>query len=197
MPARVPGTHDGDGAPSPGAAAAATIYAGAVLRRTLPLAVLLIVLLAGCGGAEDTGPQTKEGFILAADEVCQNLAGDLAAAGSANPQTPQQIADANNVLADLYGKLVAGLAKVRLPDTGAPRRQAQAFVASIRTADPLVERLRTASKDFVTAAQSNDRQATATAGNAVRSALDAFRAARANSDRLAIGYGLNLCGNLG
>jgi ribosomal protein S20 len=86
---------------------------------------------------------------------------------------------------------------VRLPDTGAPRRQAQAFVASIRTADPLVERLRTASKDFVTAAQSKDRQATAVAGNEVRSALDAFRAARANSDRLAIGYGMNLCGNLG
>jgi phage tail protein X len=194
---RVPGTHDAGDAPAPGAIAAATIYAGAVLRRTLPLALALIALLAGCGGSEDTGPQTKEGFILAADGVCQNLSSDLAAAGSTNPQTPQQVADANNVLADLYGKLVEGLVKVRLPDTGAPRRQAQAFVASVRTADPPVERLRTASKDFVTAAKTKDRQATATAGNEVRSALDAFRAARANSDRLAIGYGMNVCGNLG
>jgi hypothetical protein len=194
---RVPATHDAGDAPAPGAAAAATIYAGAVLRRTLPLALLLIALLVGCGGSEDTGPQTKEGFIAAADGVCQDLAGDLAAAGSANPLTPQQVAEANDVLADLYGKLVAGLVKVRLPETGAPRRQAQAFVASVRTADPLVERLRTASKDFVTAAKTKDRQATAVAGNEVRSALDAFRAARANSDRLAIGYGMNFCGNLG
>jgi hypothetical protein len=193
----VPGTHDAGAAPSPGAAAAATIYAGAVLRRTLPLALALIALLAGCGGSEDKGPQTKEGFIVAADGVCQNLASDLAAAGSANPQTPQQVAEANTVLADLYGRLVDGLVKVRLPESGAPRRQAQAFVASVRTADPLVERLRTVSQDFVAAAETKDRQATATAGNEVRSALDAFRAARANSDRLAIGYGMNLCGNLG
>src|SRR3954451_5347217 len=150
----------------------------------------LIALLAGCGGSEDTGLQTKEGFIVAADGVCQDLASDLAAAGSANPLTPQQVAEANNVLADLYGKLVEGLAKVRLPDTGAPRRQAHAFVASVRTADPLVERLGRASKDFVTAAKTKDRQATAVAGNEVRSALAAFRAARANSDRLAIGYGM-------
>jgi len=168
-----------------------------VLRRLLPLALLLIALLAGCGGGDDTGPQTREGFILAADGVCQRLASDLAEAGSVNPQTPEQVAQANNVLADLYGELVAGLGKVRLPDSGTPRRQAQAFVDSVRTADPLVERLRTASKDFVTAAKSNDRQAAATAGNEVRSALDAFRAARANSDRLAIGYGLGFCGNLG
>jgi hypothetical protein len=191
------GTHDADDTPSAGAAAPTTIYAGAVLRRALPLTLLLVALLAGCGGGDDTGPQTKEGFILAADGACQDLAGDLAEAGAANPQTPEQVAEANNVLADLYGRLVEGLGEVRLPDAGTPRRQAQAFVTSVRTADPLVERLRTASKDFVTAASSKDRQATAIAGNEVRRALDAFRAARANSDRLAIGYGMNVCGNLG
>lgn len=190
------GTRDADDTPSAGAAARTTIYAGAVLRRTLPLTLLLVALLAGCGGGED-GPQTKEGFIVAADSVCRDLAGDLAQAGAANPQTPEQVAEANNVLADLYGRLVEGIGKVRLPDAGAPRRQAQAFVASVRTADPLVEQLRAVSKDFVTAASSKDRQATAAAGNEVRSALDAFRAARASSDRLAIGYGMSFCGNLG
>jgi hypothetical protein len=167
-----------------------------VLRRTLPIALLVTVLLAGCGGG-DTGPQTKEGFISAADGVCENVQSDIQRAGAADPQTPQQVAEANNVLADLYGKLADDLAKVRLPDTGAARRRAQTFVASIRGADPLVEKLRAASKDFVTAAESNDKQAAATAGNEVRSALDAFRAARARSDRLALQYGLNICGNLG
>lgn len=167
-----------------------------MLRRTLPIAVLATALLAGCGGG-DTGPQTKEGFISAADGVCENVQSDIQRAGAANPQTPQQVADANNVLADLYGKLADDIAKVRLPEAGAARRQAQTFVASIRSADPLVEKLRAASKDFVTAADSKDARATATAGTEVRSALDAFRSARATSDRLALGYGMNICGNLG
>jgi hypothetical protein len=167
-----------------------------VLRRTLPIVMLVTALLAGCGGG-DSGPQTKEGFISAADGVCENVQGDIQRAGAANPQTPQQVADANNVLADLYGKLADDIAKVRLPATGTARRQAQTFVASIRGADPLVEKLRAASKDFVTAAESKDARAAATAGNEVRSALDAFRAARATSDRLALRYGMNICGNLG
>lgn len=166
-----------------------------MLRLTLAFALLVTALLAGCGG--DTGPQTKEGFISAADGVCVKVQSDIQRAGSANPQTPQQVAEANDVLADLYGKLADDLAKVRLPEAGTARRQAQAFVASIRSADPLVEKLRAASKDFVTAADSKDPQAAAVAGNAVRSALDAFRSARATSDRLALRYGLNICGNLG
>jgi hypothetical protein len=167
-----------------------------VPRRTLPIAVLVTALLAGCGGG-DTGPQTKEGFISAADGVCVKVQSDIQRAGSADPRTPQQVADANNVLADLYGKLADDLAKLRPPETGTARRQAQTFIASVRSADPLVEKLRAASKDFVTAADSKDAQATATAGNEVRSALDAFRAARATSDRLALRYGLSICGNLG
>lgn len=166
-----------------------------MLRLTLPIALLVTALLAGCGG--DTGPQTKEGFISAADGVCVKAQSDIQRAGSADPQTPQQVAEANNVLADLYGKLADDLAKVRLPEAGTARRQAQTFVASVRSADPLVERLRAASKDFVAAADSKDPQATAVAGNEVRSALDAFRSARATSDRLALRYGLNICGNLG
>jgi hypothetical protein len=167
-----------------------------VLRRTLPIILLVTVLLAGCGG-DDTGPQTKEGFISAADGVCENVQSDIQRAGAANPRTPQQVADANNVLADLYGKLADDLAKVRLPESGTARREAQTFIASVRRAGPLVEKLRAASKDFATAADSKDRQAAVAAGNEVRSALDAFRAARATSDRLALEYGLNICGNLG
>ncbi len=167
-----------------------------MLPRTLPIAVLVTALLAGCGGG-DKGPQTKEGFISAADGVCENVQSDIQRAGAANPQTPQQVADANNVLADLYGKLADDIAKVRLPEAGTARRQAQTFVASIRSADPLVEKLRAASKDFVAAAESKDARATATAGIEVRTALDAFRSARATSDRLALRYGMNICGNLG
>ena len=167
-----------------------------LVSRTLTAALLAAVLLAGCGG-DDDGPQTKEGFISAADVVCQDLFSEFAQASSGQPTTPQAVAEANDELADTYEKLAARLADVPLPETGAARRQAQAFVGSVRSVQPLLENLRGASKRFVEAADAEDRQALAEAGNDVRTSLDAFRSARARSDRLAIAYGLNFCGNLG
>jgi hypothetical protein len=166
------------------------------LARTLTAVVLATVLLAGCGG-DEAGPQTKAGFISAADSVCQDLFSQFAEAGSGQPTTPQAVADANNELADTYDELAARLEDVRLPEAGAARTQAQAFVTSVRAVQPLLENLRGASRRFVTAANAQDRPALAKAGNDVRTSLDAFRSARAESDRLAIDYGLNFCGNLG
>lgn len=165
-------------------------------RRLLPTILIAAALLAGCGGGDD-GPQTKEGFVAAADGVCADLAGDLAKAGAKDPGTAQQVRDANRVLADLYQQLSDRLVKVRLPDAGTARTGAEAFIASVRHADPLLDNLRTASEAFLRAAKDNDARALAKAGNDVRTALDAFRAARAESDRLAVGYGLNSCGNIG
>ncbi len=163
--------------------------------RLLAALFSLTVLLAACGGG--SAPQTREGFISAADGVCQKLFGEIAQAGSADPKTPEQIAEANTVLANLYERLSRDLADVPLPEEGAARRGAEAFVASVRRADPLLVRMRAAARRFEVAARAGDAQAAATAGNDVRSALDAFRAARAESDRLAVDYGLNFCGNLG
>ena len=160
----------------------------------LPVLLLALALIAGCGG--DDAPQTKEGFISAADEVCQSLAGEFESSGHQQPGTAKEVADANHVLADLYGKLSERLGKVRLPETGAARTDAQAYIASVKRGDPLVKRVRAAADGFYEAAKGSDKQALAVAGTALRSALDAFRAARAQSDTLAVSYGLNLCGNL-
>jgi len=169
-----------------------------LVRRLLPLALMLAALLvAGCGGGEEKGPQTRAGFIAAADGVCSDASTDLAEAGSDNPKTPSDIAKANDVLADIYGKLADGISDVELPATGAARRDAQAFVSSVKAADPLAQRLRTVSKDFEQAVDKNDRNAITASGSQVRSALGAFRAARADSDRRAIAYGLQVCGSLG
>jgi hypothetical protein len=167
--------------------------------RLLVVAGLSLALalgaLAGCGGG-DSGPQTKEGFINDADAVCEGLLDDFADAGAQNPGTPEEVAKANDVLADIYGKLSDRIGKVRLPDSGRERTRAQAYVASVQRGDPIVARLRTVSQAFLRAAKGSDAAALAKAGNDVRVALDAFRAARASSDRLAVQYGLNLCGNL-
>ncbi|MGH2899648.1 MAG: hypothetical protein ACRDMZ_13325 [Solirubrobacteraceae bacterium] len=109
--------------------------------------LLLVALLAGCGGGDD-GPQTKQGFILAADGVCSDVSTELANAGALDPETPKEIAEANVVLADIYGRLARGIADVELPPSGAARRDARAFVRSITAADPLVERLRAVSSAF-------------------------------------------------
>jgi hypothetical protein len=171
------------------------------LRSPSRLAALLLVLVAGlgvlggCGGGDD-GPQTREGFILDADGVCQDFVGEFADAGSDNPGTAKEVADANKVLADTYDRFSHRLAQVKLPDSGAARTQAKAYVDSVRRADPLLERLRTTADAFLAAARGSDAQALTSAGNDLRIALDRFRASRAASDRLAVAYGLNLCGNL-
>lgn len=165
-------------------------------RRTLTATVLATASLAGCGGGDDA-PQTKEGFISAADSVCEDLFGEFAQIGSGQPTTPKDVAEANDELADTYEKLADRLGDVPLPATGAARTQAQAFVASVRAGESKLAALRTASDAFVKAAEADDRAAITKAGSDVRAALDAFRSARADTDRLAIAYGLNFCGNLG
>lgn len=165
-------------------------------RRSLIAVVLTAVVVVGCGGG-DPAPQTKEGFVSAADDVCQDLFSDFARASSNEPDTPQEVADANDELADLYERLSDRLGDVPLPASGAARTGAQGFVASVRAVVPLLDDLRAASSRFVEAAEARDRAAATRAGNDVRNALDAFRAARAESDRRAVRYGLTFCGNLG
>ena len=170
------------------------------MLKPRPLAVFVVLLmgvllaLSGCGG--DDAPQTKEGFILEADGVCESFVDEFTQAGSQNPGTPKEVADANQVLADLYERFSERISEVRLPAAGAARTQAQAYVDSVRRSEPLLDRLRAASDEFLQAARSNDAQAFSAAGNNLRQALDAFRASRSVSDRLAVEYGLTLCGNL-
>ena len=165
--------------------------------RILTAVLLATALLAGCGGGDDSSPQTKEGFISAADGICEDIFREFAQTSEDQPKTPKEVADANDELADTYDTLAERLADVRLPDTGAARTQARAFITSVRAAQPLLNDLRAASERFVDAGEAENRQELATAGNDVRGALDAFRSARANSDQRAIRYGLNFCGNLG
>lgn len=168
-----------------------------ILRRCVAAAVVVVTaLLAGCGGGDDA-PQTKEGFISAADSVCEDLFSEFAQISSGQPTTAKDVKKANDELADTYEKLADRLDDVPLPDSGAARTQAQAFVSSVRAGESKLDALRTASDDFVRAADAENRAALTKAGNDVRAALDGFRSARADSDKLAIAYGLNFCGNLG
>lgn len=166
--------------------------------RSLIVLVLVVAagpaLLSACGG--DDAPQTKESFILEADGVCQEFLGEFSEAGAQEPNTAQEVADANKVLADVYERFGERLREVELPAGGAARTQAQAYVASVSRSEPLLDRLRQAADEFLEATASRDPRAVRAAGNDLRSALDAFRASRARSDRLAVAYGLNLCGNL-
>ncbi|MEA2231384.1 MAG: hypothetical protein QOD83_1200 [Solirubrobacteraceae bacterium] len=159
------------------------------------VALLSAGLLAGCGGGEPK-KQTKEQFIAEADAVCAGVADNLRRKGATDPKTPQDIAQANNVLADVYGDLAEGLSKIQLPG-GADRAGAKAYVASVTRADPVLARLTSSGQALVDAVNASDARALTAAGNDVRAALDGFRKARADSDLLAVKYGFNVCGNLG
>ena len=105
---------------------------GSRLRSLIVLAVVLAAgpaLLSACGG--DDAPQTKESFILEADGVCEDFVGEFTEAGAQEPDTAQEVADANNVLADLYERFGERLREVELPAGGAARTQAQAYVDSV------------------------------------------------------------------
>jgi hypothetical protein len=160
------------------------------------VALLGAGLAAGCGGGEEPSKQTKEQFIAEADVVCAGVVDDLQRKGATEPTTAAQVAQANNLLADAHGKLADGLSEVELP-VGADRAGAKAYVDSVKRTDPLLAKLRSSGRELVDAVESADRQALADAGNDVRMALDGFRKARADSDLLAVRYGLNVCGNLG
>ena len=167
------------------------------LRNLAALLLVLVAgfaLLSGCGG--DDGPQTKEGFILDADGVCEDFLGEFADAGADNPGTAKEVADANKVLADLYERFSKRMTELRLPDAGPNRTGAEAYVNSVRRSKPLLDGLRSTADDFLDAAEGSDARELSTAGNNLRGALDRFRASRAQSDTLAVSYGLNLCGNL-
>jgi hypothetical protein len=164
------------------------------LRAGVLVALLSAGLVAGCGA--DGKKQTKDGFIGEADIVCAGVADNLQRKGSTDPKTPEDIAQANNVLADAYGQLRDGLSKIELPG-GADRAGAKAYVDSVTRTGPWLAKLRSSGQALVDAVNGTDPRALSRAGTDVRAALDGFRRARADSDLLAVQYGFNLCGNLG
>lgn len=166
------------------------------MTRLIAAAVIAAALLAGCGGSDEPEIQTKDSYVAQADDVCATLAQRFEEAGETDPQTPEQIADSADVLADLYGELLENLHDVRLPATAAERRGATAFVAGVRRTNRLLADLRSSSQRFVQASLGSDPRELTQAGIAVRSALDAFRAEQAASDRIALEYGFNICGGL-
>lgn len=169
------------------------------MRRAAAAALVAAALLAGCGGGGGGGapqPVTKELYIAQGDEVCAGLRGRFETAGASDPQTPKQIVDSANVLGDLYGDLFDGLKELELPARAADRTAAAEYITEVGRTDALLVELKSSAERLATAVDDKDKRKIETAGNAVRSALDAFRAAQAKANQSAIVYGFNLCGNL-
>jgi hypothetical protein len=166
------------------------------MSRAVAAALALVLLLAGCGGGDEPKTMTKQRYVAEGDVVCAGLSEKFAAAGATDPRTPEEIAQSADVLADLYGQLRKGLQDIKLPAAPAERRGAAAYVAAVRRTDPALARLRSSAQRFVVVAKSDDQRELAAAGNDVRAALDAFRAAQAQADGRALDYGFEYCGNL-
>jgi hypothetical protein len=167
------------------------------VRRATAAALAAAVLLAGCGGGGDEPKVvSKDLYIANGDDVCASLTARFEDAGSSNPNTPKEIVDSANVLADLYGDLLKKLKDLKLPSRPAARIGAEQYVTAIGRTDALLAGLQSSAKSFEDAVDRKDQRKVGTTGNDVRSALDAFRAAQAGANQRAIAYGFNLCGNL-
>jgi hypothetical protein len=162
-------------------------------------ALVAAALLAGCGGDDggnSSGPVTKELYIAQGDEVCAGLQERFETAGASDPQTPKQIVDSANVLGDLYGDLFDGLKDIELPARAADRTGAADYISGVGRTDAQLAELKSTADSFADAVDAKDKRKIESAGQAVRSALDAFRAEQAKANQAAIVYGFNLCGNL-
>ena len=168
-----------------------------IARLVAAALVAAALAVAGCGGGSDE-PKTvsKDLYIAEADQVCASLADRIRTAGSNDPQSAKDITTSANVLADLYGDLQRKLGDIKPPTAAADRRGAAAYIQAVGRTGSLLAQLRTSAKSLEDAAKAKDATKVADAGNAVRGALDAFRAAQAQANQKALAYGFNLCGNL-
>lgn len=164
------------------------------------LAAAVLLLATGCGGA-GTGDQpkvvTKQFYIAEADAVCAKISERLNTSGDADPQTPKQIVDAANKLADIYGDLRTDLRKLKAPSGAAARQGATAYIGAVDRTQTLVGQLRTSAQTFTEAVSAaKDRNKITATGNDVRRALDAFRAGQVEANKRALDYGFNICSSL-
>lgn len=166
------------------------------MTRAIAAAIVAAAVLAGCGGSDEPKITSKDDYIAAGDKVCSSLGDRFATAGAADPQTPKEIVESADVLADLYGDLINGLQDIKLPVSPADSRGALAYVNAVRRTRPALVTLRASAQRLQDAVGAKDQRKVAAAGNDVRKALDDFRLAQSQGNERARDYGYVLCGNL-
>jgi hypothetical protein len=166
------------------------------VRHAIAAALLAAAVLAGCGGSDAPKITSKDDYIAAGDKVCSSLGDRFATAGATDPQTPKEIVDSADVLANLYGDLINGLQDIKLPPNATDRRGATAYVNAVKRTRPALVTLRSSAQALQAAVDAKDARKVTAAGSDVRKALDAFRSAQAQGNQRARDYGYVLCGNL-
>ena len=168
------------------------------MRRLVGAALVAAALLAGCGGGGPSQPKvvSKDLYIAEGDNVCASFADRFRTAGDNNPHNAHDITQAADTLANIYGDLEQGLKKIKPPTRAADRRGATAYIDAVSRTGGLLAQLRSSAQGLEDATAGKDPAKVTSAGNAVRSALDAFRAAQAQANQRALAYGFQLCGNL-
>jgi hypothetical protein len=158
------------------------------MRALVPVVaalVLAMLVLAGCGGDDDSGEAatatteaptalSKEELVAQADAVCAEVNAAVGTVGSTSTGAEGQAGQ----VADLYSGMVE-----RLRGLGAPSDESAGYEEFIGAADQLAQ----AQSDAALAAERGEDGALATAETEASSALNAFRSA-------ADAFGLEQCG---
>ena len=160
-------------------------YAGAVRRSRLSLILVGIVLVAGCGGADES--VSKAEFIAAADKICvlRDARGRTLAR-----EKGTSVGRLSGKLADVYADAIAQVEALDLP-AGAARAGARRYVASVRAMRKSVTRMKAAAAQVENA---SDLKALKDASAQLRVNVSTVQASSDVADQNARRYGMKSCG---
>ncbi len=158
-------------------------------RLLLPLAVVALVVLSGCGGG-DGKIGSKAAYVAAGDKVCADRdkrSVKLAQTSNGN------VADVTRGLAAIYSDTIAKLKAIPLPP-GSARAGAQEFVTAVSSMSKPVERMNASADDVEAAVKSKKTLTIKDSVTQLQSNVNTVQAIGDSTDQKARNYGFKVCG---
>ena len=162
--------------------------------RLLCPALLVALLIAGCGGDEADKVESKADFIAAADKICRER--DTSASQLGAVQSDGDLGRLSGELAKIYEKAIADLESVSLPP-GDARAGAEAYVRATVALRTPVERMAAASTRLQSAATAKNAATLKESGEQLQVSVNTVQALGEVADDAARTYGMRNCGQTG
>lgn len=161
------------------------------MRRSLfALGAIVVLGWVGCGGGDDP----KQDFITKADAICADLQPESKALDKSDPKTPKDFVKYARRGQKLRDDAVARLDSVPLPSNEEDRKGAEAYIAQVKKASPLVDQLTDGALALQQAVVAKDRDQLQQVNAQLQRTSQEIRNAGKRVSKLTQDYGLKKCG---